>query len=152
LLNQIGANPLHRAVRCDKLTLAALEATLRIYQQSADLVHEIPTLRTFTRSLAELDAIGNQVAPLLRSTLGEGFRVTLENGSSQIGSGALPTEELPTRVLAVESETMSAERLAQRFRAARPPIIGRIKDGRFLLDLRTILDGNDLVPRWIAAD
>jgi L-seryl-tRNA(Ser) seleniumtransferase len=151
-LGQIAANPIHRAVRCGKLTIAALEATLKIYQQSGDVARDIPTLRTFTRSLDELDAIAQKVAPVLRAALGESFRVSIEDASSQIGSGALPTEELPTRVLVVEGSTMSAERLAQRFREARPPIIGRIKDGRFLLDLRTIVNGNDLIPRWNAAD
>ena len=85
-------------------------------------------------------------------TLGEDFHVALEDSTSQVGSGALPTDELPTKVIAVESRVLSAERLAARFRAARPPIIGRIRDGRFLLDLRTIFDGDDLIPRWSAAD
>src|SRR5262245_9215071 len=149
---QIANNPLHRAVRCGKLTLAALEATLKIYQQSADVAREIPTLRTFTRSVAELERIAAEAAPALRTALGPGFRVSIEDASSQVGSGALPTEELPTKVLAIDSDTVSAERLAQRFREARPPIIGRIHDGRFLLDLRTIFDGSELIPRWNAAD
>ena len=151
-IGQIAGNPLHRAVRCGKLTLAALEATLKIYQQSADVAREIPTLRTFTRSLGDLERIASEAAPALRAALGTGFRVSIEDASSQVGSGALPTEELPTKVLAVESDTVPAERLAQRFREARPPIIGRIHDGRFLLDLRTIFDGSELIPRWSAAD
>ena len=151
-IGQIAGNPLHRAVRCGKLTLAALEATLKIYQQSADVAREIPTLRTFTRSLGELERIASETAPALRAALGPGFSVSIEDASSQVGSGALPTEELPTKVLAVESDTVSAERVAQRFREARPPIIGRIRDGRFLLDLRTIFDGSELIPRWSAAD
>ena len=151
-VSQIASNPLHRAVRCGKLTLAALEATLKIYQQSADVALEIPALRTFTRSLGELERIASETAPALRAALGPGFRVSIEDASSQVGSGALPTEELPTKVLAVESDAVPAERLAQRFREARPPIIGRIHDGRFLLDLRTIFDGSELIPRWSAAD
>ena len=151
-VSQIATNPLHRAVRCGKLTIAALEATLKIYQQSADVVRDIPTLRAFTRSLDELDAIARKVAPALQSALGESCRVSIEDASSQIGSGALPTEEIPTKVLAVDSASMSADRLAQRFREARPPIIGRIKDGRFLLDLRTVVDAKDLIPRWSDAD
>jgi L-seryl-tRNA(Ser) seleniumtransferase len=151
-VSQIASNPLHRAVRCGKLTLAALEATLKIYQQSSDIAGEIPTLRTFTRRVSELERIAADAAPALRTALGPGFRVSIEDASSQVGSGALPTEELPTKVLAVESDTVSAERLAQRFREARPPIIGRIHDGRFLLDLRTIFDGSELIPRWNRAD
>ena len=148
LVRQIASNPLHRAVRCSKLILAALEATLKLYQQSADVVRDIPTLRTFTRSLDEIAELGVGVLPALQVALGDGYRVSLEDSTSQIGSGALPTEELPTKVIAVESEHLSAERLAERFRAARPPIVGRIKDDRFLLDLRTVADPTDLIPRW----
>ena len=148
LVRQIAGNPLHRAVRCSKLTLAALEATLKLYQQSADVVRDIPTLGALTRSLDEIAALGAGVLPALQLSLGDGYRVSLEDSTSQIGSGALPTEELPTKVIVVENARLSAERVAERFRVARPPIVGRIKDERFLLDLRTIQDPTDLIPRW----
>lgn len=148
-LSEIVRNPIHRAVRCGKLTIAGLEATLKLYQQTADVVRRIPTLRAFTRSLREIEEIGERVVPELRRTLGEGFRVSLEDSTAQVGSGALPTEELPTKIIALESDSLSAERLAERFRAARPPIIGRVQDGRFLLDLRTIFDKDDLIPQWV---
>ncbi len=147
-LAQIAKNPLHRAVRCGKLTIAALEATLKLYQQSADVTAQIPTLRMFTRPLGEIETLGAEVVPVLQRALGSDYRVSMEDSTSQVGSGALPTEEIPTKVIAVDSDVMSAERVAERFRAARPAIIGRIKDGRFLLDLRTIFDADDLVPRW----
>jgi L-seryl-tRNA(Ser) seleniumtransferase len=147
-LGRIAQNPLHRAVRCDKLTIAALEATLRLYQQSSQLVSAIPTLRMFTRPLAEIAAMGARVAPQLQKALGEGCRASLEDSTSQIGSGALPTKEIPTKVIAIDSDRLDAERIAERFRRARPPILGRIKDGRFLLDLRTVFDEHDLIPRW----
>jgi L-seryl-tRNA(Ser) seleniumtransferase len=121
-----------------------------LYQQSADVTGQIPTLRTFTRALGEIEALGAQVVPALQRALGDGYRVSLEDSTSQIGSGALPTEEIPTKVIAVDSDVLSAERVAERFRAARPPILGRINDGRFLLDLRTIFDADDLLPRWHA--
>jgi L-seryl-tRNA(Ser) seleniumtransferase len=72
----------------------------------------------------------------------------VEASTSQIGSGALPTEEIPTKTIAIQSDRMSAERLAAWFRRARPPIIGRIRDDRFLLDLRAIFEADDLIPRW----
>jgi L-seryl-tRNA(Ser) seleniumtransferase len=147
-LAQIAKNPLHRAVRCGKLTIAALEATLKLYQQSTDVTGQIPTLRTFTRALGEIETLGAQAVPALQRALGDDYRVSMEDSTSQIGSGALPTEDIPTKVIAVDSDVMSAERVAERFRAARPPIIGRISDGRFLLDLRTIFDVDDLLPRW----
>jgi L-seryl-tRNA(Ser) seleniumtransferase len=151
-IDQIARNPLHRAVRCGKLTIAALEATLTLYQQSSNVIHDIPTLRTFTRPLAEIAGMGARVLPALREALGAEYRLSLEDSTSQVGSGALPTEELPTKIITVEHGELTAERIAGRFRTARPPIIGRISDGRFLLDLRTIFDEHDLVPRWDAAD
>lgn len=149
-LTAITRNPLHRAVRCGKLTIAALEATLALYQQSTDVMRDIPTLRVLTRPLHEIEALGARVLPLLRAALGHDYRVSMEASTSQIGSGALPTEEIPTRVLVVESDRISAERIAERFRASCPAIIGRIHDGRFLLDLRAIDDDDALVPRWRA--
>src|SRR5581483_2924800 len=141
-------NYLQRALRCGKLTLAALEATLRLYQQSADVAAEIPTLRAFTRSIADLEAAGARVLPALQKALGGGFHAALEDSTSQIGSGAMPTEEIPTKVIAIESANIGAERIAEHFRRAEPPIIGRIKDGRFLLDLRAVFDEKDLIPNW----
>jgi L-seryl-tRNA(Ser) seleniumtransferase len=145
-VSQISRNPLHRAVRCGKLTIAALEATLKLYLESGNLVEDIPTLKAFVRPIAELERVAEDVIPALQRVLGEGFRLTVENSTAQIGSGALPTEELPTKIIAVENEEIGAERIAARFRSARPPILGRIRDGRFLLDLRTIFDPEDLIP------
>ncbi len=147
-IKQMSKNPLHRALRCGKLTLAALEATLTLYQQSANIVEEIPTLKAFTRSLKEIEEMGERLLPALQTALGKEFRLSLEDSTSQIGSGALPTEEIPTKVIAIQHDGMRAERIAQRFRGANPPIIGRIKDNRFLLDLRTIFDPNDLIPNF----
>lgn len=146
-LRAITENPLHRAVRCDKMTLAALEATLRIYQQSPDLARDIPTLRFFTRPLDEIAAVAEEARALLVSALGAGFDVTVEDGASQVGSGALPIDSLPTKVVVITSGTRRADQIAGDFRSARPPIVGRIKDDRFLLDVRTILDAHDLVPQ-----
>jgi L-seryl-tRNA(Ser) seleniumtransferase len=148
LITRMNNNHLQRALRCGKLTLAALEATLRCYRQSPDIAKELPTLRAFTRPFEEIRAMGEQVAPQLQSALGDGFHVTLEESTSQIGSGALPTEELPTVVIAVENKREGADRIAERFRRAIPPIIGRIRDDRFLLDLRAVFDANDLIPNF----
>jgi L-seryl-tRNA(Ser) seleniumtransferase len=147
-ISRLNKNHLQRALRCGKLTLAALEATLRRYRQSPDITEEIPTLRAFTRSVEEIRAMGERVASQLQSVLGDGFVVVLEESTSQIGSGALPTEELPTVVIAIENKGASATRIAERFRRADPPIIGRIRDDRFLLDLRAVFDANDLMPNF----
>jgi L-seryl-tRNA(Ser) seleniumtransferase len=151
-LEAIVRNPIHRAVRCGKLTLAALEATLKVYQQSPNPTDGLPTLRCFARPLAEIEEMGARLVPELRRALGDAYRVSLEPSTSQVGSGALPAEELPTCVIVLESDAAPAERLAAQFRAARPPIIGRIQDGRFLLDLRTIERSDDLIPRWPTMD
>jgi L-seryl-tRNA(Ser) seleniumtransferase len=148
LIGRMNKNHLQRALRCGKLTLAALEGTLRRYQQSPDITREIPTLRSFTRSIDEIGELGKELLPRLQAALGSGYRLTLEESTSQIGSGALPTEELPTVVIAVVHETLNANRIGERFRRADPPIIGRIQEDRFLLDLRTIFDPEDLLPKF----
>jgi L-seryl-tRNA(Ser) seleniumtransferase len=148
LIGRINKNHLQRALRCGKVTLAALEATLRLYRQSPDIAQAIPTLRAFTRSPIDIRATGEEAAAQLQNTLGSEFRIDLEESTSQIGSGALPTEELPTFVLAITHANLSATVIAATFRGANPPIIGRIKDGRFLLDLRTIFDAQELVPNF----
>jgi len=145
---QMNKNPLKRALRCGKLTLAALEATLALYQQSADVAEEVPTLKAFTRPLQGIEEIGRRALPGLEKALGEGFQLSLEDSTAQIGSGALPTEEIPSKVIAIRHRSLGPERIAEKFRRARPPILGRIKDDRFLLDLRTIFNPNDLIPKF----
>jgi L-seryl-tRNA(Ser) seleniumtransferase len=146
-ITRIKKNPLKRALRPDKLTLAALSATLRLYRRSPALAAELPTLRWLTRPRTEMDAIATQALPLLHARLGEEFVLTVEDAGSQIGSGALPEEELPSRVIVIHHQRFPAEKIAARFRASDPPILGRIRDGAFLLDLRGIFAAEELVPR-----
>ncbi len=148
LIARMNKNPLQRALRCGKTTLAALEATLRRYRQSPDIVQEIPTLRAFTRPLDEIRTLGEQLVPRLQAVLGDGFTVESQASTAQVGSGALPIEALPTIVITIEHQKIAAAALAQKFRAADPPIIGRINDDRFLLDLRMIFDAGDLIPNF----
>ena len=148
LIGKINKNHLQRALRCGKLTLAALEATLRRYHQSPNIFAEIPTLRAFTRPVDEVRAMGQSVLPRLETALGKDFQLALQDSTSQIGSGAMPTEELPTVVITIENTKLSANAIAKKFRQADPPIIGRIQDDKFLLDLRTIFDANDLIPKF----
>lgn len=148
LIERMNKNHLQRALRCGKVTLAALEATLRLYRQSPAITEEIPTLKAFTRALEDIYKVGEAALPKLAAALGEGFKVGLEESTSQIGSGALPTEELPTWVIAITHRAQNPQRIAENFRRANPPIIGRIRDDRFLLDLRTIFDAADLIPHF----
>jgi len=148
LIARMNKNHMQRALRCGKLTLAALEATLRLYRQAPDITNVIPTLRAFTRPVEEIRALGESVLPRLQTALGADFRLKLENSTAQIGSGALPTEELPTVVIAVEHAKLSADAVAKKFRGANPPILGRVNEDRFLLDLRTIFDADDVIPKF----
>jgi L-seryl-tRNA(Ser) seleniumtransferase len=147
-LARVRENPLHRAVRCDKLTIAALEATLQLYRESPDVARDVPALRALARSVSEIEATARQAVAAMEQALGPNFRLLIESDASQIGSGALPTEELPTVVIVVQHDAMSPSRLAERFRQARPAILGRVRDDRFVLDVRAIFDANDLVPNW----
>lgn len=147
LVARMKQNPLRRVLRPDKLTLAALSATLRLYRRSPDLAAELPTLRWLTRRREEMDAIAAAAVPLLQRALGEECVIWVEEVSAQIGSGALPEEALPSRAIAIRHPRFSAEELAARFRAADPPILGRIRREVFLLDLRGIFVPEELVPR-----
>lgn len=147
-VSRMNKNPLQRALRCGKLTLGALEATLRLYQQSVNVADDIPTLKAFTRPMKEIVEMGERLLPILQAALGKEFSLNLADSTSQIGSGALPTEGIPTKVIAIEHPAIGAERIAQKFRQAKPPILGRIKDDRFLLDLRAIFNPEDLIPNF----
>src|SRR6185295_13562442 len=97
LIERINRNPLKRALRCDKMTIAALAATLRVYRSSPDLRHDLPSLRVLARPLAEMEAIGLEAAAILRRFLGAEFTVDLVDSEAEIGSGALPIEALASK-------------------------------------------------------
>jgi L-seryl-tRNA(Ser) seleniumtransferase len=140
MVTKLKANALKRALRCDKLTLAALSATLRLYLRSGNLAEDVPTLRFLTRTVAQMKQIAARARDILTDRLGTEFRCEIIESTSQIGSGALPTEELPTLAIRVTHPKISANSIAGVFRHARPPIIGRVTDNGFQLDLRTIDD------------
>jgi L-seryl-tRNA(Ser) seleniumtransferase len=152
LVARLAANPLRRALRPDKLTLAALGATLRLYREAPDLPAALPVLRWLTRPLTEIEAVARAAAPALQARLGGRYRVTLVPSECEVGSGAVPAVPLASRALAVEHPDVSAERIAARFRAAHPPVLGRIHDGRFLLDLRGVFDPGELAVDLPAED
>jgi L-seryl-tRNA(Ser) seleniumtransferase len=147
LIERMRQNPLARALRCDKLTLAALEATLRLYRTDVDLAATLPTLRWLTRPIAELETVGAAALALLRRALGPEYAVELADSDAEIGSGALPTATLPSKAIAIAHPRIAPLAIAARFRASEPPIIGRVRADRFLLDLRCIVHAPDLVPR-----
>jgi len=147
LIERLRRNPLARALRCDKLTLAALEATLVLYRTAPDLAAALPTLRLLTRPLAELETVGSAAAALLRHGLGADYTIALVDSAAAIGSGAQPTETLPSKAIAITHPSIAPLAIAARFRASTPPILGRVHDERFLLDLRCVEHAPDLLPR-----
>jgi L-seryl-tRNA(Ser) seleniumtransferase len=147
-IREMQRNPLHRALRCGKLTIAALEATLKLYQESPDIVLDIPALRMFARPVVELEQIASAALPRLAHALGSDYDVAVADTTSQIGSGALPTDEIASKAIVVTHRQRSASAVAELFRRAQPPIIGRIQADRFLLDVRAVFSPDDLVPHW----
>jgi L-seryl-tRNA(Ser) seleniumtransferase len=133
-------HPLLRALRIDKLTLAALEGTLRLYRDERQALAEIPTLRMLTMPLAEITLKGRRILRRLRRGAPPSVALALRDGVSQVGGGALPLLELPTVLLAVSVAGRSAQALEEKLRNAPVPVIGRIWKDTFLLDMRTIMD------------
>jgi L-seryl-tRNA(Ser) seleniumtransferase len=97
IIDRIRRNPLARALRCDKLTVAALEATLSLYRRDPDLATTLPTLRFLARSVADIATMAHAAKPLLEASLGAGYTVTIVDAMSEIGSGALAAETLPSK-------------------------------------------------------
>lgn len=146
LIKKINKNPLKRALRVDKVTIAALEALFRLYLNEETLQDKLPTLRFMTRSLSEMEEIAKAAAKELSKFFGNDAVIEISNGGSEIGSGSLPGEELATKIIAIDHKNMSPVKLAELFRRNNPPIIGRIKDDKFLLDVRCIEKGSELIP------
>jgi L-seryl-tRNA(Ser) seleniumtransferase len=144
LVGRLKKNPLNRALRIDKLTVAALEATLTAYE-AGDAGETVPTLRLLTEPWPKVSARArralNRLDPEIRKRLG----AEVVRSLGQVGGGALPTVELPTAVLAVGATGAEARRLDEALRRADPPVIGRIANDRLLLDFRTVLP-NDVRP------
>lgn len=138
LVARMRSNSLFRALRVDKLTYAALEATLLAYVRRD---HDaIPTLRMMRLTKAE---VGRRAEALAARIATPKLKVEVRDGESVLGGGAAPSSTLPTRVLAITVEGFSADELAARLRASDPPVIARIEEGRVLLDLRTVIPDQD---------
>jgi len=136
---RIRANPLFRALRVDKLTYAALEATLLAYVRQDH--NAVPAVRMMRLSAQEIGRRAQALADRLSAN--PKLKVELVEGSSVIGGGAAPGATLPTILLAITSQDLSADELAARLRAHHPPIIARVEQGRVLLDLRTVFAEQD---------
>jgi len=139
-VDRLKGNPLARALRPGKLCLAALEATLRLYIDDDLALSQVPVLRMMNASAKELEKRAKKLSRLLRDAVGNTVTIEIEDGLSAVGGGSLPAEELPTKVVAVSTDALAAQDLANRLRANMPPIIARVHEGKVLFDPRTITD------------
>ena len=137
-IEKIRKNPLMRALRVGKLTIAALEATLRLYLNEKELTEKLPMLQRYTRSVPELHEIVEKLANHLRQIFDDAIQVTVEESTAQIGSGSLPVDTLPSLAVSLHAPQISAETLAAHFRAQPIPVIGRVQDERLRFDVRTV--------------
>ena len=139
-LDPIRSNPLARALRIDKLTLAALDATLSQYLDREKAVKEIPTLWMLTQPLSEIERKARLMADGLKSISNNELSIAIQEDKSQSGGGALPTGNFPTRTVCIRHERLSANHIESRLRLGRPHIIARIKEGMVVFDPRTLND------------
>lgn len=138
LVERIARNPMKRALRLDKIRLAALEATLRLYADPTRLAERLPTVRALARPADHIKAVAERLLPVIAKAIGSAATVGIEPVRGQIGSGALPVDLLPSFAIAVRGKGL--DRLAASFRGLPVPVIGRISDGTLYFDLRTLDD------------
>ena len=141
LIDRLNRHPLKRALRLGKLTLAALEAVLRLYAKPGQLVEQLPTLRLLARPIGAIRAQAERLAGPLAAALGAAYVVTSEPLASRVGSGAQPEAELPSYGLVVRRATRrspSLARLAQSLRSLPTPVVARLTDAALCLDLRCL--------------
>ncbi len=141
LIEQLRRNPLARAVRIDKLTLAALEATLRLCLDEARALSDIPVLRALAMPLEEVDRRARRLWEQISALASGQLEVSVITGASEVGGGALPLEAIPTRLVALRPKHLAPQVIEERLRRTDPPVIVRIKNAQVLLDPRTVAEG-----------
>jgi L-seryl-tRNA(Ser) seleniumtransferase len=144
LIEKIKRNPMTRAMRPDKITLAALHAVLQLYTNPATLNEELPTLRWLTRDVQEIEKLATRLAPEVQRHC-ESFQVTVDRTYSQVGSGAMPVDRLESASLKISKPDIrrpgkALKMLAKAFRELPLPVIGRISDDALIFDLRCLED------------
>lgn len=149
IISRLRSEQLLRALRIDKLTLAALEATLRLYRDERQAVAEIPTLRMLAMQPGELRSKATAYIRRIRPKISAAVKLTVVAGNSQVGGGSLPQLDLPTFLLAVAVEGWSPHQIDSAFRQCKTPVLGRINKGQYLLDLRTLQEAD--IPALVAA-
>ena len=143
VVKKIKKNPLARALRVDKMTIAGLEATLQLFLTPEKLTQAHPVYRMMALSLEELNKRALRLQKILRAELNEEAKISVGDGESQVGSGSVPTEMIPTRVLKVRPISESVDNLGRKLRHSNPPIFPRVQKDFVLFDLRTIQKHQD---------
>jgi L-seryl-tRNA(Ser) seleniumtransferase len=144
LIEKLNKNPMKRALRVDKIRLAMVEATLRLYRDPDRLTERLPTYRLLARPMKQMQDVARSVVPALQKALGAGFTVKTAPCTSQVGSGALPVETLPSLAVAIAPAGRGGGRLlnalSNSLRKLPVPVVGRIEKDALLLDLRCLED------------
>ncbi len=150
LVDKIKTNPLARALRIDKMTLAALEATLQLYRDLDAAIAQIPTLAALTCSLSKVEARARQLARALEELAKDRLEIEVVDLDARAGGGALPLMAIRSKGVAVRHDTMSVNQIERGLRGAQPPVIGRIENDWFIFDARTIeFDEIDLIVKAV---
>jgi L-seryl-tRNA(Ser) seleniumtransferase len=145
LITRINRNPLKRALRLDKIRLAALEATLRLYRDPDRLQERLPTVRMLARPKRDIEELARRLLPSIARAVGSGYSARIVSCSSQIGSGALPQETIPSAGIAIRPvQARGSGRalavLSAALRGLPVPVIGHIADQALIFDLRCLED------------
>jgi L-seryl-tRNA(Ser) seleniumtransferase len=157
LIARIKNNPMKRALRIDKVRLAALEATLRLYRDPDRVAERLPTLRLLARPKKEIEGAARRLLPVVAAKIGDGFDVAIAACASQIGSGALPMETVPSAGLAMRPRAVKRggrllSMLSMALRRLPVPVVGRIENGALILDLRCLDDEAAFIANLAALD
>lgn len=139
-IDRIRKNPLTRAVRIDKLTLSALEATLRCYLDEERAIKEIPTIRMLTQPIKNIERRAKKIEKKIKEIKSPSIKTRVQKQFSQAGGGSLPLINLPTAVVILTTSGLTVNKLEERLRKGNHPVIARIKDDSIIFDARTIQD------------
>ena len=144
IIDCIKRNQLNRALRIDKFTLAALETVLRMYYDHETVVSRIPTLKMLTASPDIMNRRAKLLVRMVKKSLAEKCSIAVKVTGSRVGGGALPEEDLESRAVVLEPLDRTVNELEKNLRMNPLPVIGRIEEDRYILDMRTVAD--DEVP------
>ncbi len=151
LIERMRRNPMKRALRVDKMTLAALEAVLKLYSDPQRLRDSLPTLRSLTRPLPDIESQVRRLLPAVQAALGDAANTAIVELKSQIGSGSLPVDLIASCGIAVsvpgKRRSAAAAEIAAAFRALPVPVIGRVREGTFIMDLRCLEHEQEFVEQ-----